>query len=207
MAGSRVMIAPMAEPALKDSHATVDDLAAIPPESRRHEILDGELTERAMPTAKHGSTQSGVMLSVGPFRKRQSGPERPGGWWFATEVEIEFAPHQVLRPDVAGWRRERVPEPPDGWPCRERPDWVAEVLSKGSERKDLLTKMSIYHAFDVPHYWVLDPEEGLLRVHRWQPQGYLVVLDARRGQRVRPEPFELLEISVSGLFDDDEADE
>lgn len=197
----------MALPALKQQVATLEDLVAIPEEERWHEILDGELTQRAMPTPKHGAAQSGILLSVGPFRRRRGDPTRPGGWWFATEVEIEFAPHQVLRPDVAGWRRERVPEPPEGWPCRARPDWVAEVLSKGSERQDLLTKMGIYHAFEVPHYWILDPDQGRLRVHRWQPQGYAIVLDARRGERVRAEPFEALELSVTGLFDDDEEEE
>lgn len=194
----------MGLPALKINPASLDELAAIPAEERWHEILDGELVERALPTPRHGSAQRRLSARVDPYDRRRKGDaDRPGGWWFATEVEIAFAEHQVLRPDLAGWRRERVPEPPDEWPCRARPDWVAEVLSKGSERRDLLTKMSIYHAFEVPHYWVLDPEEGRLRVHRWQPQGYLVVLDARRGQRVRAEPFEAIEISVGGLFDDE----
>lgn len=196
----------MAVPARKFIPATIEDLAAIPEEERFHEILDGELEQKAMPTPKHGRAQRKLGVGVDPYDRRLRGPDQPGGWWFASEVEIQFAPHQVLRPDVAGWRRERVPGPPDGWPCLERPDWVAEVLSKGSERRDLLTKMSIYHSFDVPHYWILDPVAGALRVHRWQPQGYLVVLDARRGQTVRAEPFDLIEISVGGLFDDDDED-
>lgn len=194
----------MAAPALKFVPQTIEDLAAIPEEDRFHEILDGVIEQKALPTPKHGLTQGSVMIGLSAFRRRQGGPHQPGGWWFASEVEIELAPHQVVRPDVAGWRRERVPGPPDGWPCRERPDWVAEILSRGSERRDLLTKFRLYHAFEIPHYWILDPEAGLLRVHRWQPQGYLSVLDARRGQTVRAEPFELIELSVGGLFDDED---
>lgn len=193
----------MAEPALKITLATLEDLAAIPEEHRFHEILNGELTQKALPTPKHGAAQTGITLAVAPFRRRTRGPDAPGGWWFATEVEIEFAPHQVLRPDVAGWRRERVHEPPDEWPCQARPDWVAEVLSRGSERRDLFEKLRLYHEFQVPHYWILDPETRRLRVNRWQPQGYAVVLEAGAGERVRAEPFDALELSVSGLFDDD----
>jgi len=196
----------MAVPALKMTIATVDDLAAIPEERRFHEILDGELTQKALPTPRHGRAQTRLSSRIGPYDRRTRGPDVPGGWWFATEVEIEFAPHQVLRPDVAGWRRERVPEPPDEWPCRARPDWVAEVLSKGSERRDLFTKLRLYHDFQVPHYWILDPETRRLRVSRWQPQGYAVVLEAGAGERVRAEPFDALELSVAGLFDDDEAE-
>lgn len=197
----------MAEPALKIVYATIEDLAAIPEEDRFHEILDGELVRKAPPSAKHGSVQGKLSARIDPYARRTRGPDKPGGWWFATEVEVQLAPHQVVRPDVAGWRRERVPGPPDGWPCQEKPDWVAEVLSRSNERRDLIDKMSIYHAFEIPHYWVLDPESAMLRVHRWMPQGYLVVLDARRGQTVRAEPFDGVEISVGGLFDDEDEEE
>lgn len=183
---------------------TIEDLAAIPEEDRFHEVLDGLLDRKPPPTATHGHAQARICVMLDPYDRRGRGPHQLGGWWFALSVEIELAPHQVVRPDVAGWRRERVPGPPDGWPCRERPDWVAEVLSRGSERRDLLTKFRLYHAFEIPHYWILDPEAGLLRVHRWQPQGYLSVLDARRGQTVRAEPFELIELSVGALFDDED---
>lgn len=194
----------MSEPALKRVLATIEDLAAIPEERRNHEILDGELVERAMPTFKHGRAQRRLSAWVDPFERRSRGPHDPGGWWFATEVEVSFAPHQVVRPDVGGWRRERVGVMPDEWPISVRPDWVAEVLSRSTARNDLLLKLDIYHQYEVPHYWILDPESGVLRVHRWRPEGYHVVLSARRGARVRAEPFELLELSVDSLLGEDE---
>ncbi len=56
----------------------------------------------------------------------------------------------------------------------------------------------------IGHYWLVDPAEQTLAVYRWHPDGYLEVLAAERGQRVRAEPFEAIEFSVGVLFDDDE---
>jgi Uma2 family endonuclease len=81
-----------------------------------------------------------------------------------------------------------------------RPDWACEVLSH--KKRDMVIKPSTLHAAQVPHYWVLDHKEKLLFVHRWSPEGYLVVLNAAAGQTVRAEPFDAIEISVSELFGD-----
>jgi Uma2 family endonuclease len=112
----------------------------------------------------------------------------------------------VFRPDVVGWRRERVAQRPAGIPVRVLPDWVCEILSS-NRRNDLVKKKRTYHACKVPHYWILDPAEETLAVHRWGPDGYIEVLAAQRGERVRAEPFEAVELQVGVFFGDDEPDE
>jgi Uma2 family endonuclease len=92
---------------------------------------------------------------VDPFDRRPGGGT-PGGWWFGTEVDIYFDALSTLRPDVAGWRRERVPEQPEDALVRVRPDWVSEILST-NRRNDQITKKRVYHRHQVPHYWILDP--------------------------------------------------
>ena len=179
--------------------ATLDDLLAIPEDERFHEILAGELVQKALPTPRHGNTQRRLGTRIDPYERRTRDPQGRGGWWFASEVDIALSAQDVVRPDMAGWRWENAPGLADEWPYRVRPDWVAEIVSKGSERRDLLDKVRLYHRYEIPHYWVLDPQTTMLRVHRWQPQGYLVVLDAREGL-VRAEPFVELEIDVAGLF-------
>lgn len=67
-----------------------------------------------------------------------------------------------------------------------------------------MTKPRTLHASEVPHYWVLDPEETVLLVHRWSPEGYIVVQRGAAGEVIRPEPFGAIEISVSALFGLDE---
>lgn len=90
--------------------ATFADLLALPEDERFHEVLDGELVRKANPSGEHGLTQGNLRSRLDGYNGRPNGPSRPGGWWFAVEVEIELAPHQVVRPDIAGWRRERMVE-------------------------------------------------------------------------------------------------
>jgi Uma2 family endonuclease len=185
--------------------ATASDLLAIPEESRFHEVIDGELVQRADPTGEHGDAQSWLAaLLKPPFARRPSG-DRPGGWWLKTEVEVELEPNQVYRPDLVGWRRERVPERPAGAPIAVRPDWVCEVLSS-NRCNDTVKKLRTYQRCEVPHYWIVDPMEETLTVLRWTPQGYLVALKAERGERIRAEPFEAIVLPIGWLFggEDDE---
>ena len=87
--------------------ATVADLMAIPEEHRFHEIIDRELVEKASPSFEHGGAQRKLSACIDPYDRSKPGGRHPGGWWFATEVEVAFGPHQIYRPDVAGWRRDR----------------------------------------------------------------------------------------------------
>ena len=117
-----------------------------------------------------------------------------------TETDVELATHQVYIPDVAGWRRERLPEIPEKSPVRTVPDWVCELLSPSNAANDLIKKFRGYHAARVPHYWIVDPREQSLIVYRYTPEGYLLVLTAISGETIRAEPFDALEIRVGELF-------
>jgi len=182
--------------------ATIEDLLAIPEAQRRHEIVDGTLIEKEAATGRHGGAQVRLSRKLGPYDRRPGG-RWPGGWWFAIEVEIQFAPDQVFRPDIAGWRRERMATLPSDVPIAVRPDWIGEILSK-NKRNDLITKKRVYQRCDVAHYWILDPGEETLAVYRWHADGYVEVLIADRGERVRPEPFDAVEFQVGMLFGDDD---
>jgi Uma2 family endonuclease len=186
--------------------ATLEDFLAIPEEERRHELIDGELIEKGAASGEHGGTQLDLATALNSRFGRRPGGRWPGGWWFATEVEILFPGGQVLRPDIVGWRRERVPQRPTGVPVTELPDWVCEILST-NRRNDLVKKKRIYHQSRVPHYWIIDPLEETLAVHRWGPDGYIEVLAAQRGERVRAEPFDAVELHVGVFFGDEEPEE
>jgi Uma2 family endonuclease len=182
--------------------ATLDDLLAIPEGERDHEIIDGEIVRRAMPRLIHarGLTRLGSRISD-PY-DRPSGRRGPGGWWIATEPDIEFASDQIYRPDLAGWRRERMPSMHDEHPVRLRPDWVCEILSPNNATNDTIKKFRNYHRYQVPHYWIVDPMNETLTVHRWAEPGYMAILLAERGERVRAEPFDAVEIDLDELFGD-----
>ncbi len=184
--------------------ATVADLLAIPEERRHHEVIDGELIEKDAASARHGGAQVRLSRKLGPYDRRAGG-RAPGGWWFVTEVEVQLSPEQVFRPDVTGWRREHLPTLPSAVPVVVRPDWICEVLST-NRQNDLIKKKRAYHRHEVPHYWLLDPDQETLTVYRFSPDGYVEILIAGRQERVRAEPFQELEISVATLFGDDDDD-
>lgn len=184
--------------------ATIEDLLAMPEEGR-YELVDGELLPKEAARAAHGRAQTRLGASLDPFHRRPGGPpDRPGGWWFASEVLIQFTPRQIRRPDVAGWRRERMPELPTDLPVAVIPDWICEILSSSNSSNDTITKMNLYQQVQVRHYWLLDPQQETLTVYRWTPEGYLRVLGAQRGDRVHAEPFDAIEIAVGVYFGDDE---
>lgn len=184
--------------------ATLADLLAIPEGERRHELVNGEIVEKEAASARHGGAQMTLGQTLGPFNRRPGGPpDRPGGWWFASEVEIYFDPENTFRPDNAGWRRERLPERPAEVPVRIVPDWICEILST-NRRNDLVKKKRVYHRSRVTHCWLLDPTEETLLVYRWAPEGYIEVLTAERGERVHAEPFDAIELAVGVFFGDDQ---
>ena len=121
--------------------ATYEDLLDLP-ENLVSEIIHGQLITQPRPAPKHivASSALGDEL-VGPFQKGRG--DGPGGWWILDEPELHLGPH-ILVPDLAGWRRERLPAMPDTAFFTLPPDWVCEVLSPGTARIDRADKMPIY---------------------------------------------------------------
>jgi len=201
---SGAILSGMSAPAKPQQPTMLEELLAQPEESR-FEIVAGELVPKDAASARHGHAQGRTIEGLRAFNRRPGG-DQPGGWWFVTEALVMFAPGEVYRPDVAGWRRERLPELPDQVPIEVRPDWVCEIVSPTSARRDRVRKMRVYHAAGVPHYWLVDPQDETLMVYRWTPEGYLYALGATREDRVRAEPFDAIELQVGALFGDDEGE-
>jgi Uma2 family endonuclease len=187
------------------SQATFADLERLP-EDVRAEIIHGSIVEKASPTMEHGRAQ----VATGGYLRRRfdrgGGGRWPGGWWLASEVDVEYESHELYRHDLAGWRRGRVPECPRGRPVRVRPDWVCEILSPSNEKRDLVDKMRVLRSAGVPHYWIINPEEQVLLVHRLEANGYLVALTAGADETVRAEPFEAVDLRVGALLGDADDD-
>lgn len=185
--------------------ATFADLLLIPEESRRHEILDGEIVQKALPRLGHGAAQTRTGQLLRDFNRKPNGSSRPGGWWIISEPTIQLSMHEVVQPDVAGWGRERLPVLTDVYPVELRPDWVCEIMCDGdARRRDGLQKRRIYANHGVPFYWLVDTERETLTVLTLTNRGYVELLTAARTDRVRAAPFDLIELQVGVLFGDDE---
>jgi Uma2 family endonuclease len=193
----------MSDPARRK--ATVEDFYALPEERRFHELIAGQITEKASPSGEHGDAQAGIIAAVRPAFQRRDGSGGRGGWWILSEVEVLLESGDIVRPDVVGWRREHCPDRPIGFPVKLRPDWISEVVSPLRATDDTVKKLRLYHRVGVPHYWLVDPRDSTLTVMRWHESGYITVMRAERGETVRPEPFTAIELSIGTLFGDDPA--
>jgi Uma2 family endonuclease len=185
--------------------ATLADYLLLPEHSRA-ELIRGALVERELTGPKHGRALLRLGATVTSRFDRKPGGRHPGGWWIVSDVAVQFD-DEVLRPDLAGWRRDRCAAFPTQRPVTLRPDWVCEVLSPSNARTDRVEKLRTYHRAEVPHYWLVDPEEQSLTVFRFGPGGYVVVLTATAEEVVAAEPFEAMRFPVANLFADEPVDE
>lgn len=187
-----------AEPAIRA--ANLDDLLRAISLDERCEIVAGELVHKAAGDERHGDAQAELTTRVRSTYNRRSGGDQPGGgWWIRVEVDIAFGA-DVYRPDLSGWRRDRVPTMPTEWPCPIAPDWVGEVLSASTASRDLGVKMRGYHRAGVGHYWVVDRTHNVLLVYERNERAFELVQSAGIGERVHAVPFEAAEIDVGRLF-------
>ncbi len=189
----------MTEPVRR--RATFADLAALRDRGDAVELVDGEVVHKALPKPEHGGAQVKLSALLDPYHRRTGGPRGPGGWWLMTEVEVEYPKTgEVFRHDAVGFRRDRFPERPKGLPVRERPDWVCEILSPSTARRDIVQKQRTLHSHEVPFYWLLDPEHETLMVLRRGADAYVNILNAGVGDVVGAEPFEGIGLDVGELF-------
>ena len=185
----------MADPARRP--ASYEQLCALPA-NMVGEIVFGVLHAHPRPAPKHARATSTLGEELGPpFNRGRGGP---GGWIILDEPELHLGPH-VIVPDLAGWRRERMPEMPvDEAFFSLAPDWACEVLSPRTASLDRGDKRKVYGEFDVKDLWYVDPEAQTLEVFALDPNGYRVV-DVFSGEAmVRAVPFDAIELELGALW-------
>lgn len=194
----------MGLPAIKPRRATYADLEAVPA-NQVAELIRGTLHAMPRPAPKHANASS--MLTgelTGPFGRGRGGP---GGWWILVEPELHFPDPtepgaiDALVPDLAGWRRDRMPELPSTAYFALAPDWICEVLSPSTAAFDREEKMPVYAREGVRHAWLVDPIARTLEV-------YTLGTDGRWGEPVRhggadivrAVPFDAIGLDLSALW-------
>jgi Uma2 family endonuclease len=175
--------------------ATYEDLMQVP-DTKVAEIIDGALVVSPRPASPHAraATTLGVDIA-GRFDRAPGDPAGPGGWWILLEPELHLG-DDVLVPDWAGWRRERLPVFPDTPAFTQAPDWVCEVISPSTGRIDRSSKMHIYARERVAHLWLVDPLIETLEIYRLDGERWVVVDTHAAEDVVRPEPFDAVELQL-----------
>lgn len=184
----------MAEPAGRRD--TYGDLLAVP-EPLVAELVAGLLLTSPRPAVRHAraATSLGGELH-GPFDRGRSGP---GGWIILDEPELHLS-GDVLVPDLAGWRRERLPELPDASAIELSPDWICEVLSPSTAAMDRTVKLPVYARELVTHVWLVDPIAQTLEVLKLDGTSYRIVGAWSGTVSVRAEPFDAIELLLTELW-------
>ena len=163
------------------------------------EILDGQLHAQPRPTGRHAYAASalGAELFL-PFGK---GRGARGGWWIIDEPELHFIRDiEVDVPDLAGWRRERMPLLPQGHRYAVVPDWVCEVLSGSTESVDREIKMPIYAEFGVGYAWLLDPRQRSLEAYALESGTWREIARLRDSDAVCVAPFDAVTLYLDDLW-------
>ena len=176
--------------------ATYQDVLDAPPH-RVAEIVDGALHTHPRPAIPHARASSSLGVKIGgPF---DNDPGGPGGWWIVFEPELHFD-EDILVPDLAGWRRERMPKLPDAAYITLAPDWVCEVLSPSTRKLDLCGKRPVYAREGVAHLWLVDPLARTLEAFELREGQWTLIATAADADPVGIPPFDAVTFSLADLW-------
>ena len=187
-----------------ESNSLWEELRLLP-ENVVGEIFNDELVVSPRPSPKHAGAVSRLAASIsGPFDLGNGGP---GGWriFFEPELHFEKPPQKsekknVIVPDIAGWKTEKMPEFPKTAHFELSPDWICEVLSPSTARHDKISKMSIYAVNNIPHYWIVDPINKILETFILQDEAYRMEMTFGGNDRVSAPPFGAFEFNLGILW-------
>lgn len=180
--------------------ATYADLMAVP-ETLVAELVYGELYTTPRPAPRHALAASALLgLLYGPFDLGRGGP---GGWRILFEPELHLR-GDVLVPDIAAWRRDRLPTLPDETHFSLAPDWVCEVQSPATAALDRGRKLGVYAREGITHAWMLDPLAETLEVLRLERRRWTIVSTHVEREVVNAEPFGVLGLELTLLWDSPE---
>lgn len=177
------------------------------PEHLIAEVLNGELVLQPRPTIAHQGVSSELGADLVTTVGRRGPPE---GWIILHEPEIHLGPDgdvDIVVPDLAGWRRTRLPTRPATAFISLPPDWVCEVMSPSTELRDRTTKLTIYAREGVGHLWFVSVRTRHVEVYRLNDGLWTLLGTAQGDAKVRLAPFEEVEIDLSRLWTEGLGDE
>lgn len=186
----------MSSPARTKRPATYKDLLRVP-DNRVAEIVAGNLYASPRPAFTHALASSALGSELGgPFQQGRGGP---GGWWIIDEPELHFD-EDILVPDLAGWKRARLPRIPEAPSTSLAPDWICEILSPSTEQLDRARKLGVYAREKVAHAWLVNPTARTLEVLRLEGGRWVLLATHSASDAVRAEPFEAIELELGRLW-------
>lgn len=169
------------------------------PEHLVAEIVDGVLHTHPRPAPLHAYAYATLGAKLRSLFGRGGGNGAGGGWLILLEPELHLG-KDILVPDVAGWRQERMPAPPNTAYFTVAPDWVCEILSPSTRTLDKSGKRDVYAREGIAHLWFVDPEAQMLEVFELR-DGHWTLLETATGEaEVSPPPFGSAPLNLGDLW-------
>jgi Uma2 family endonuclease len=189
------MIVNVSEAAKRATYQDVLDA----PEQLVAEVIDGVLYTQPRPRVGHGiaATRLAGVLD-GRFGADSSDPQ---GWVVLAEPELHLEPEpDIVVPDLAAWHRARFPSDLDAPFLTVEPDWICEVLSPSTARKDRTIKLPRYARAGVRWAWLLDPSTRVLEVYALDGDAWRLVGSHADDAVVHAVPFDGAAIELRRLW-------
>lgn len=174
--------------------ATYEDLLRVP-DTKVAEIVEGELVVTPRPATPHALAAAEIAADLLPAFHGTPARTGPGRWWILVEPELHLT-GDVLVPDFAGWRCERMASLPNAGALTLAPDWACEILSPSSVRHDRIAKMRCWAREGVLHVWLVDPTARTLETFRLEAGRWTVVASHAGEESARVDPFDEIEIAL-----------
>jgi Uma2 family endonuclease len=175
--------------------ATYEDVLRAP-RDKVAEVVFGELVVSPRPRLEHQRAAGRMLANLDPFDRKPGGPRGPGGWWILPEPELHLH-DDIVVPDLAGWRRDRMVESPEGPYTTLSPDWICEVLSPSTAGHDRIAKMRIYLREHVGYVWLVDSAMRAIEVFLPERDRWVLAQTAVGSAPARLQPFVEVELELS----------
>ncbi len=169
------------------------------PEWQRGEYVGGELVVGPAPALPHQHVVTMLVALLVP--RFQPGTGGPDGWRFVIGPELHLG-EDILIPDLAGWRMQRMPSVPLTPAASLAPDWVCEVLSPSTMKFDRTAKLRAYAAAGVTWAWLVDHATRTSEVHHRAGEGWHVEDEFSGDDPVRAPPFDAAPLELRKLWPD-----
>ncbi|HEV7923619.1 MAG TPA: Uma2 family endonuclease [Thermoanaerobaculia bacterium] len=174
---------------------TYQDYLLLPDdEGQRYEIVEGELFLNAAPLLRHQRISGNLFLIIAPYVRA-----RRCGELFYAPVDVVLSNIDVVQPDLLYITEEHAAVMTNK-NVQGTPDFVIEVLSQETGRRDEVLKLRRYQEFGVAEYWIVDPPRNRVRVYLRKNDRLELVNDAGLGDTLTSAFFPNLPIPVNDVF-------
>lgn len=149
-----------------DTRLTYDDFLLLPDDGLRHEIIGGEHYVTPSPNLRHQDLVLRLGMSIGNHLEDR--PDR--GRVFIAPFDVVFSFHDIVEPDVILVAPDQLDILTDK-NIQGTPAMVVEIVSPSTSRRDRQLKRSLYDRTGVREYWLVDPDLGVVTIHRRAADG------------------------------------